>query len=68
MLLLDYFLALCGSINKLWPWKIVTAYRTSSEWRREAISDENLFPGRIRADGFEPKLMVAVAAFCLELF
>ncbi|SFA76094.1 DUF368 domain-containing protein [Algoriphagus aquimarinus] len=53
-----------GSINKLWPWKIVTAYRTSSSGEEKPFLTKNLFPGEyLEQTGFEPKLMVAVAAF-----
>ena len=53
-----------GSINKLWPWKIVTAYRTSSSGEEKPFLTKNLFPGEyLEQTGFEPKLMVALAAF-----
>lgn len=53
-----------GSINKLWPWKLVTAYRTSSSGEEKPFLTKNLFPGEyLEQTGFEPKLMVAVVAF-----
>lgn len=53
-----------GSINKLWPWKIVTAYRTSSSGEEKPFLTKNLFPsGYLDQTGFEPKLLLAVAAF-----
>jgi len=53
-----------GSINKLWPWKIVTAYRTSSSGEEKPFLTKNLFPSDyLDQTGFEPKLMLAVGAF-----
>ena len=53
-----------GSINKLWPWKIVTAYRTSSSGEEKPFLTKNLFPSDyLDQTGFEPKLVLAVSAF-----
>lgn len=53
-----------GSINKLWPWKIVTAYRTSSSGEEKPFLTKNLFPSYyLDQTGFEPKLVLAVSAF-----
>lgn len=53
-----------GSINKLWPWKIVTAYRTSSSGEEKPFLTENLLPSEyLRQVGEEPKLLLALAAF-----
>ena len=53
-----------GSINKLWPWKIVTEYRTSSSGEQKPFLTKNLFPSEyFDQTGFEPKLLLAVAAF-----
>lgn len=53
-----------GSINKLWPWKIVTAYRTSSSGEEKPFLTKNLFPSDyLDQTGFEPKLLLAVSAF-----
>jgi putative membrane protein len=53
-----------GSINKLWPWKIVTAFRTSSSGEEKPFLTKNLFPSEyLEQTGFEPKLLLAVAAF-----
>ena len=53
-----------GSINKLWPWKIVTEYRTSSSGEQKPFLTKNLFPSDyLDQTGFEPKLLLAVVAF-----
>ncbi len=57
-----------GSINKLWPWKIVTAYRTSSSGEEKPFLTENLFPtSYLEQTGFEPKLMLALSAFAFGI-
>ncbi len=53
-----------GSINKLWPWKVVTAYRTSSSGEEKPFLTENLFPGEyMQQTGLEPQIMLALVAF-----
>lgn len=53
-----------GSMNKLWPWKIVTAYRTSSSGEEKPFLTENLWPGDYLSQvGQDPKLVLAIAAF-----
>lgn len=57
-----------GSINKLWPWKIVTAYRTSSSGEDKPFLTENLLPSAyLEQTGFEPKLVLALAAFAFGI-
>lgn len=57
-----------GSINKLWPWKIVTAYRTSSSGEEKPFLTKNIFPSEyLEHTGFEPKLLIALAAFAFGL-
>ncbi|PZX59907.1 putative membrane protein [Algoriphagus ratkowskyi] len=57
-----------GSINKLWPWKIVTAYRKSSSGEEKPFLTENLLPSAyLEQTGFEPKLMLAFAAFAFGI-
>lgn len=57
-----------GSINKLWPWKIVTAYRTSSSGEEKPFLTKNLLPSDyLEQTGFEPKLVLAIAAFLLGI-
>ncbi|SFU09885.1 putative membrane protein [Algoriphagus locisalis] len=53
-----------GSINKLWPWKIVTAWRNSSSGEEKPFLTKNLFPSDyLEQTGFEPKLLLAIVAF-----
>ncbi len=53
-----------GSMNKLWPWKLVTAFRTSSSGEEKPFLTENLWPGEyLSLLGKDPKLVVAIAAF-----
>ncbi len=57
-----------GSINKLWPWKIVTAYRTSSSGEEKPFLTENILPSAyLEHTGFEPKLMLALLAFAFGI-
>ena len=57
-----------GSINKLWPWKIVTAYRTSSSGEVKPFLTENILPSAyLEQTGFEPKLMLALLAFAFGI-
>ena len=57
-----------GSINELWPWKIVTAYRTSSSGEEKPFLTENLLPSAyLEQTGFEPKLMLALLAFAIGI-
>lgn len=53
-----------GSMNELWPWKIVTAYRTSSSGEQKPFLTENILPGTyLEQTGIEPQIMFAVFAF-----
>lgn len=53
-----------GSVNELWPWKIVTAYRTSSSGEEKPFLTENILPGTyLEQTGIEPQILFAVAAF-----
>lgn len=53
-----------GSINKLWPWKIVTQYRTSSSGEQKPFLTENLWPSSyLQQVGEEPNLGLAIAGF-----
>ena len=58
-----------GSMNKLWPWKIVTAYRTSSSGEQKPFLTENLFPTQyLDQTGLEPLIGLAIAAFLFGIF
>lgn len=53
-----------GSINKLWPWKIVTQFRTSSSGEQKPFITENLWPSEyLQQVGAEPNLGLAIAGF-----
>ncbi|WP_026956090.1 DUF368 domain-containing protein [Algoriphagus vanfongensis] len=53
-----------GSINKLWPWKVVTQYRTSSSGEQKPFITENLWPSEyLQQVGAEPNLDLAIAGF-----
>lgn len=53
-----------GSINKLWPWKIVTQYRISSSGEEKPFLTENLWPSEyMNQVGQEPNLTLAIAGF-----
>lgn len=53
-----------GSINKLWPWKIVTQYRTSSSGEEKPFLTENLLPEAYWEQvGQEPMIGWAIFGF-----
>jgi len=57
-----------GSMNKLWPWKVVTAYRTSSSGEEKPFLTKNLWPGDYLSQvGDEPKLVLAIIAFAFGI-
>jgi putative membrane protein len=53
-----------GSVNELWPWKVVTSWRTSSSGVQKPFLTENILPSDYLAQvGELPKLEWAIAAF-----
>jgi putative membrane protein len=53
-----------GSVNELWPWKLVISWRTSSSGEQKPFLDENIWPGDYLAQvGQEPQILAAVLAF-----
>lgn len=53
-----------GSLNKLWPWKIVISYRKSSSGEEKPFLTENISPMNYLDEvGQEPNLVLAVSAF-----
>ncbi len=53
-----------GSVNELWPWKIVTAWRTSSSGEQKPFLTENILPGSyLEQVGLQPQILAAVLAF-----
>jgi putative membrane protein len=58
-----------GSMNKLWPWKIVTAYRASSSGEQKPFLTENIWPTHyLEQTGSEPLLGLAIGAFLFGIF
>lgn len=53
-----------GSLNKLWPWKIVTSYRMSSSGEQKPFLTENISPmSYLEEVGKEPNLLIGIIAF-----
>lgn len=53
-----------GSVNELWPWKFVTAWRTSSSGEQKPFLTENLWPAEYASQvGSNPQILSAVLAF-----
>jgi len=53
-----------GSVNELWPWKLVTSWRTSSSGKEVPFLTENILPGEYLAQvGLQPQLGWAIGAF-----
>src|SRR5690606_15363714 len=53
-----------GSVNELWPWKLVTAWRTNSAGEQTPFLDENVLPGDyLELVGKEPMILAAISAF-----
>lgn len=53
-----------GSVNELWPWKVVISWRTSSSGEQKPFLDENILPGDYLAQvGQEPQILAAILAF-----
>jgi putative membrane protein len=50
-----------GSLNKIWPWKIVTSYRINSEGVQVPLMEENVTPTQfIELTGNDPQVLYAV--------
>ncbi|GAB3227469.1 DUF368 domain-containing protein [Algoriphagus aestuariicola] len=57
-----------GSVNELWPWKLVTAWRTSSTGEQKPFLDENVLPGNyMELVGQEPQVLAAITAFAFGI-
>lgn len=57
-----------GSVNELWAWKIVTAWRTSSSGEQKPFLTENVFPGNYMEQvGEPPQIFAAVLAFAFGI-
>ena len=50
-----------GSLNKVWPWKEVVAYRLNHEAVQVAAFDRSVWPGRyLEVTGQDPKIFYAI--------
>ena len=57
-----------GSVNELWPWKLVVSWRTSSSGEQKPFLDENVLPGNyLELVGEDPQLMAAISAFAFGI-
>jgi putative membrane protein len=57
-----------GSVNELWPWKIVTAWRTSSSGEVKPFLTENILPGSYLGQvGEQPQILAAIMAFVFAI-
>ncbi|WP_111669013.1 DUF368 domain-containing protein [Algoriphagus litoralis] len=57
-----------GSVNELWPWKIVTSWRTSSSGEQKPFLTDNLLPADYLAQvGEQPQILAAVLAFAFGI-
>lgn len=57
-----------GSVNELWPWKVVTAWRTSSSGEQKPFLTDNILPGSyLEQVGEQPQILAAVLAFAFGI-
>lgn len=57
-----------GSMNELWPWKLVISYRTSSSGEQKPFLTENISPTAfLEQTGVEPQILLAVIAFLVGI-
>lgn len=55
-----------GSLNKIWPWRVVTQYRLNSKGEQVPFLENNVLPADfIKATGQEPLFMQALLFFAL---
>lgn len=55
-----------GSLNKVWPWKVVTAYRFDSAGTQVPAFDKSVLPGEyFSATGNDPKILLAILMVAL---
>jgi len=58
-----------GSLNKVWPWKEITAFRINSEGLQVAALDRSILPWQyLEKTGQDPKLLLAVLFVALGIF
>lgn len=53
-----------GSVNELWPWKVILEWRTSSSGEKKPFLTENILPTEyLGLVGEEPQIVTAILAF-----
>jgi len=58
-----------GSLNKVWPWKEVIAYRFNSDGVQVPAFDKSVFPARyLEASGHDPKILSAILFAAAGIF
>ena len=58
-----------GSLNKVWPWKEVTAFRINSEGLQVPALDRSILPGHyFEKTGLDPQIFQAVLFVALGIF
>lgn len=58
-----------GSLNKVWPWKEVVAFRLNSEGMQVPAFDKSVWPGRfVEVTGQDPQLFYAILFAALGIF
>ncbi|MDA0196823.1 MAG: DUF368 domain-containing protein [Bacteroidetes bacterium] len=58
-----------GSLNKVWPWKLTTAFRINSHGEQVALIRENILPTEyFELTGTQPELLFALFLMALGFF
>lgn len=57
-----------GSLNKVWPWKKVIAYRLNDEGVQVPAFDESVWPGQYLDTGQDPKIFYAILFAAVGIF
>lgn len=58
-----------GSLNKVWPWKIVDSFRMNSDGEQVPFLDHNVLPQQyLNETGQDPQLMQAILLASLGIF
>jgi putative membrane protein len=58
-----------GSLNKVWPWKVVDTFRLNSDGQQVPLFDHNVLPQEFLSEtGQDPQLMQAILMMSLGIF
>jgi putative membrane protein len=58
-----------GSLNKVWPWRVVEEYATNSKGEQISVFDRSIWPGQYFAGtGKDPLLLQAILMMALGVF